>query len=424
MSFAPLIDADSGRSSSWKAKNSAAYVTQVNPTTGLPYTTATGGAPVSIVSSGGTEAGVNYLGQLRVRAESTSLFTEEFDSLDTVNRWTTKVSGGSVSASTGTLIVNGSATANAWGGLQSQPTFQAIGLNFLEFGGVFMFQNTTIANTKRFFGMGTIPTTPTLTTPVTDGFGFELDGSGQLWAVVYEAGVRSPRSVNITALAGLANNVPIPFIMGRRADTLLFYVTTNQKPDAVIPLPGLDVTALPLAFIAVNGTPAPAAAPTFVCFGVGIGDTGCNAGSIKDPINPFWQAAVTKPNTAVTAAQSALAVALHPSSPLPSTSQLPSALVGGRLSVEPLGIPGAARQLTAGAASANTALTTSVGRVSIYARSADIRYSVGSTSQTASSTSHFIASGERLDIDVPATPNIAVIRAGTTDGTLEVTELS
>ncbi|NCX56201.1 MAG: hypothetical protein EBW87_03270, partial [Burkholderiaceae bacterium] len=47
------------------------------------------------------------------------------------------------------------------------------------------------------------------------------------------------------------------------------------------------------------------------------GDTGCNAGSIKDPINPFWQAAVTKPNTPVVASQSALAVAMHPTSPLP-----------------------------------------------------------------------------------------------------------
>ncbi len=98
-------------------------------------------------------------------------------------------------------------------------------------------------------------------------------------------------------------------------------------------------------------------------------------------------------------------------------------VVNGRLSVETLGTPGVARQLTAGAASANTALTTSVRRVSIYARSADIRYVVGSSAQTASATSHFIASGERLDIDVPATPNIAVIRAGTTDGVLEVTEL-
>lgn len=113
------------------------------------------------------------------------------------------------------------------------------------------------------------------------------------------------------------------------------------------------------------------------------------------------------------------------SNPLPVSGPLTDTQMrASRINVEPLGVPGVARQLAAGASSANTALTASVGRVSIYARSADIRYAVGSTSQTASATSHFIAQGERLDIDVPSTPNIAVIRAGTTDGTLEVTELS
>ena len=107
-----------------------------------------------------------------------------------------------------------------------------------------------------------------------------------------------------------------------------------------------------------------------------------------------------------------------------TTSQLPATLSNGRLNIEPLGVPGVARQLTAGAASANTALTVGVARISMYARSADIRYAIGSSSQTASATSHFIAAGERLDIDVPSTPNIAVIRAGTTDGTLEITELT
>lgn len=98
--------------------------------------------------------------------------------------------------------------------------------------------------------------------------------------------------------------------------------------------------------------------------------------------------------------------------------------VDGRLLVEPLGVPGAARQLAAGATSANTALTATARRISIYARLADIRYSIGSASQTANATtSHFIAAGERLDLDVPATPNIAVIRAGAADGTLELTEL-
>ena len=91
---------------------------------------------------------------------------------------------------------------------------------------------------------------------------------------------------------------------------------------------------------------------------------------------------------------------------------------------EPLGIPGAARQLAAGSTTANTALTAGVFRISMRAVNADIRFAVGAGSQTANATtSHFIANGERLDFAVPPDANIAVIRDGSTSGTLEVTEL-
>jgi len=94
-------------------------------------------------------------------------------------------------------------------------------------------------------------------------------------------------------------------------------------------------------------------------------------------------------------------------------------------SVEPLGAPGVARQLTAGSSSANTALTSTCRRITMRAVSADIRFEIGAVAQTANaSTSHFIASGERLDFAVPADANIAVIRDASTDGTLELTELT
>ena len=92
--------------------------------------------------------------------------------------------------------------------------------------------------------------------------------------------------------------------------------------------------------------------------------------------------------------------------------------------VEPLGSPGVARQLSAGATSANTALTDGVTRVSMRAVGADIRFEIGSGSQTASATtSNFIANNERLDFAVPIDPNIAVIRDASANGTLELTEL-
>jgi hypothetical protein len=90
--------------------------------------------------------------------------------------------------------------------------------------------------------------------------------------------------------------------------------------------------------------------------------------------------------------------------------------------IEPLSIPGVARQLSATAASTNTALTSTCRRISITALVDGIRFSIGSTSQTASANSHFIAAGERLDLALPSTPNIAVLRAGAVNATLEVTE--
>jgi len=103
------------------------------------------------------------------------------------------------------------------------------------------------------------------------------------------------------------------------------------------------------------------------------------------------------------------------------------ALSTGAVPVETIKQALVARQLAAAASSgssANTVLTTTCRRISIYARGADIRYAIGSSSQTAGTTTHFIAAGERLDLAVPATPNIAVLGATLTTATLEVTELS
>ena len=92
--------------------------------------------------------------------------------------------------------------------------------------------------------------------------------------------------------------------------------------------------------------------------------------------------------------------------------------------VEPLGRVAGAHQLDAGSTSSNTVLTANVSRISMRAVGADIRYSIGDTVQTAASTSHFIANGERLDLAVPKNANIAVLRNAGTNGTLEITELN
>ena len=92
--------------------------------------------------------------------------------------------------------------------------------------------------------------------------------------------------------------------------------------------------------------------------------------------------------------------------------------------VEPLGQAGTARKLSVTSTTSNTALSQHISRISMRAVGANIRYSIGTTAQTADNNSHFIANGERLDLAVPPGANIAVYCETGTNGTLEITELN
>ena len=90
--------------------------------------------------------------------------------------------------------------------------------------------------------------------------------------------------------------------------------------------------------------------------------------------------------------------------------------------VEVLGEVGTAKQRSATTTSANIALTSTTRRVSIKAVGADMRYAFGGSTITATTTSHYIADGERLDFACPEGTNIAAIAVSGT-GALEITEL-
>ena len=100
--------------------------------------------------------------------------------------------------------------------------------------------------------------------------------------------------------------------------------------------------------------------------------------------------------------------------------------------VEILGVVGTAKQRSATTTSANIALTSTTRRVSIKAVGADMRYKIGDpefNSATppvaqiaATTTSHYIADGERLDFACSEGSYIAV-RTVSGSGDLEITEL-
>jgi hypothetical protein len=104
-------------------------------------------------------------------------------------------------------------------------------------------------------------------------------------------------------------------------------------------------------------------------------------------------------------------------------TKLPAAVTPGLLPVDTLATLGTARLVAMGAASANVALTAGARRVSIHATVAGF-YAVGAGAQTATTSSHYIGAGERLDFDVAASSQIAALRGGSVDGVLYITELA
>ncbi len=89
--------------------------------------------------------------------------------------------------------------------------------------------------------------------------------------------------------------------------------------------------------------------------------------------------------------------------------------------------PGVARQLTTTNTSVDTTLTVGIKAISIYARNSDARFALATGAQTATSSSHFIAMGERLDFDVSAmaAPHIAIIYGPSAAAAiLEISELN
>ena len=85
---------------------------------------------------------------------------------------------------------------------------------------------------------------------------------------------------------------------------------------------------------------------------------------------------------------------------------------------------GAARSLALGVTTANIALTTTCRFVAITpAGGTHCHYQIGSGAQTATSSSHYLRTGERIVLAVPPNANIAAIQGTGASTTLYITEL-
>src|SRR4051812_19395186 len=237
------------------------------------------------------DKGITNYANMRVTDEPTALFSDSFESLDTTNRWTTKTSTGTATVSAGNLTVASSTTASAYGGLYTQPTFAPQGLNFLIGGIVVIVGTVAITNSARCWGFGTLPATPTLAVPVTDGVFFMLDGTGHLYGKVYAAGVEVG-SVDLAAYNPSAG-VPQGYAIQYRADYSTFFINSPVSPAGVIQIVAPAVENLPFFAIAIAHSTPPSVSATMVCRAAGVSDSGKNASTIRDATYPWRGASVT-----------------------------------------------------------------------------------------------------------------------------------
>lgn len=98
--------------------------------------------------------------------------------------------------------------------------------------------------------------------------------------------------------------------------------------------------------------------------------------------------------------------------------RVPASVTPGLLPVDTLGTPSTPRVVATGAAASNIVLTAACRRFSMYATQG-AWYSI---SGTATATSHYIAAGERLDLDCPASTTVSVLQESTA-GSIRITEL-
>jgi hypothetical protein len=86
---------------------------------------------------------------------------------------------------------------------------------------------------------------------------------------------------------------------------------------------------------------------------------------------------------------------------------------------------GASRSITLGATSVNQALTTTCRFVSIKCAGGNhCHYIIGVGAQTATASSHYLRTGERIVLAVPPNANIAAIQGTGASTTLYITELA
>ena len=293
--------------------NQSVNVSQINGATTV--TGATGVQKVAISDSLANGVSAFPATFLRTTDEPRQVFYDPFDSaIDTTNRWTAPTinAPGVIAAnSAGVMTMGTGATASGWSKLTTQNSFTLPIPAWMSFSFAIALNDGAApnVNAERFWGEGTIPSTPTVGVPITDGVGFEMSGA-KMYAVVYAAGVRtvvqdlSSATGNSTQPVDALNHRYIVFV---RTDKIYFYIDglTSAQLVATANFQAPTVQTLAETFVAV-GNASNAANSTIACSGAVVADTGKNATQLADGTFPWRKATISAAGNLQTSIATAL----------------------------------------------------------------------------------------------------------------------
>ena len=243
-------------------------------------------------AASGFAAAVTSNGELRVLPPPRSLLSDVFAgvTLDSQQWVSTSGNSGSVATSDGLTLSTGT-TASAYASVSSIPSFTHAADVPISFSTTFQLESGLPRTALyRFVGISSGGSNTTAN-PHTNAVGFEWNTLGVLYAVIYSAGV----IIYAQALAALTDGAwhSLSFVWSTTRCT--FYVDTSDTPSAVASAKVPSVQVLPVRFLMINSSTPPGSPATFKVTSVGLGDTGHNGVTIRDPRYP-WRGASVLPS--------------------------------------------------------------------------------------------------------------------------------
>jgi hypothetical protein len=201
-------------------------------------------------------------GAQRVATEPVNILFDSFDaSIDIINKWGLSNGGGGVlpAYTTASATLNSGTTANGWSLMKSLTLFPPRQPSMMSMQASINVEFPVLTTGYRFWGFFNATASPTIAAPVTDGVGFEVGITGNMYAVSWSGGSR-------IVIGDLGGNGAQPgsgaahtYYLYFRADQCFWAIDNPDNIVANYPTGsfGPNVNTLPAAFLAIsNGSTA------------------------------------------------------------------------------------------------------------------------------------------------------------------------